>query len=479
MGNFYTISIDGIKRNIISFEALRANEPGENAYGTACLTLHQYLSMLFNNLGYSKCPNDLSFLKEDILTSKKAEIIDYPLTIHRLMLISESTTLYHLLIVIANWIHAGLEKGNIVDPIKSSKVPNKIEEQFNLDNHMRVKRKCNLRNKIEIWDKSNIFMRRQYNLSPHVDPDYFDNSIVDFESWSKVIKVNNPKDIFISCLINPDVFFSVIRDCEKQAYQNALEQSLNSYRGIPDDRDIVSRFIPLFQSQCKRIGAILKAKGPKGFLVEENNTVNKTLDPVIYDSMLDNTTILADDIKREIANTTLDGDHKSYILQYVEPYSCEFIENIKDESLRISTYKKLYYTLSQIKANAPELLNRKEKFTFSKPFYINDEVFALYNKYKKEFFITTPELIIYEMSPEEALKYYKDKYNKNIYLDPDEVGDSFVSKKAPEIDLAELEKEKCNYVMITISDPVEESMKFNPEIYVPESYSLNLDKYIE
>ena len=479
MRNLCTINIGGIKRNIISFEALRANEPGDILSGTSCLTRHQYLSMLFNNLGYDKCPRDIKLLETDILDIDKTEVIDYPITRHRLMLFSGSVTLYHLLIVIANWMHFELEKGNIVDPFKSSRVPNSIEAQFNLENHMKVKRKCVLRNKMDIWDKCNIFMRRQYNLSPNVDPEYFDNSIIDFENWSKVIKVNNPSDIFMSCLINPDVFFSVIRDSEKKAYKMAVEQSLNTYCSIPEDKDVVSRFIPIFQSQCDRIGVILRAKGSSGFIVEENKIENKILDPVIYNDTMENTpTILADDIKREIANTPLDGDHKSYIIQYVEPHSCDFIENIKDDDLRVNTYKRLYYSLSQIKANLPELLNRKEKFSFSKSFYINDEVFALYNKYKRKFFITSPELVMYEMTPEETIKYYKDKYNKTIYLDPDEIGDSMVSKMAPEINLDDLERVKQNYVLLTLT-PIDNRIGFNPEVYVPETFGIDLNNYIE
>lgn len=486
MQNLYSVSYYGEKCNIISFEALRHNEPGDIISDTHCLDRHQYLSMLFGNLGYNRCPKDLSWIEKgiDITEVEKTEVLDYPITRHRLMLCSGSVTLYHLLIVIANWIHCGIEKGHIVDPYKSSVLPNSMETQFSLENNLKVKRRCNIRNKIDLWDKSNIFMRRQYNLSPYVDPDYFDNSIIDFEAWSKVIRVDNPSDIFKCCMINPDVFFSIIRESERLAYKNALETSSNTFRGIPDDKSVVERFIPIFKSKCAQIGRILEAKSPVIFKNRINNNDIKQINPVIYDSMLDQQEVLIDAIKTEINNTVLDGDHKSYIVQYIDPYSLQIIDSMpEDDQLRIATYKRLYYTLSQIKANNPELLNRKEKFTFSKSFYINHEVFALYNKYRRKFFVTTPELVMYEMTPEEIVEYYKAKYNMQVSLDPEEMGDSFMSARAPDINLDELEKpeeDRRQLIAITLTPKIPE-FSFNPEIYDPEDTKIGLDlsKYIE
>jgi hypothetical protein len=152
----------------------------------------------------------------------------------------------------------------------------------------------------------------------------------------------------------------------------------------------------------------------------------------------------------------------------------------EDDTLRISTYKRIYYTLSQIKAHSPELLNRKDRFIFSKQFFLSDDVFALYNRSRREFFITSPELIMLVMDPEEALEYYKEKYNICIRLDPDEIGDSFISPRAPDIDLDELEKEDIQYVAITLT-PVDNRIGFNPEVYDPNEnlFSLDLKNYVD
>jgi len=481
--DIYKVKLDGIECSVTSFETLRANEPGDIVSGTSCLDSHQYLSLLFANLGYNSCPDNLQWITNgiDIKDVSKTEVLDYPITKHRLGLYTGSVTLYHLLIVIANWIHGGIEKGRIVDPIKSSKLPNRMETQFNLENNMMVKRRCFLRNRIDMWDKSNIFMRRQYNLSPEIDSEYFDHSFIDFESISKIVRVYNPTDIFTSCLINPDIFFSIIRESEILAYKNALEKSLNTYSGIPDTNSVLSSFLPIFKSRCDRITSLLKSKGPKVFIIKKNTNKNKTLEPVLYDFMADQQEVLVDDIKREIEATTLDGDHISYIMQYVDPMSLQVLDSMpEDDTLRISTYKRIYYTLSQIKAHSPELLNRKDRFIFSKQFFLSDDVFALYNRSRREFFITSPELIMLVMDPEEALEYYKEKYNICIRLDPDEIGDSFISPRAPDIDLDELDKEDIQYVAITLT-PVDNRIGFNPEVYDPNEslFSLDLKNYVD
>ena len=62
----YNIIIGGVRRNITSFETMLSLEPGDINQDIEPLTQLQYLSMLFMNLGYDKCPPDLSFISHNI-----------------------------------------------------------------------------------------------------------------------------------------------------------------------------------------------------------------------------------------------------------------------------------------------------------------------------------------------------------------------------------------------------------------------------
>ena len=172
-------------------------------------------------------------------------------------------------------------------------------------------------------------------------------------------------------------------------------------------------------------------------------------------------------IFQQIAATPLDGDHKGVVMSYIEPNSLRFIDAMGEDSMvRIATYKRLYYTLDQLKKSNPELLNPKDRFIMSESFYIDPDRFGLYSKSRNKFYIAGLDLVIREMSPQEALEYYGIYLGKNVLLDPNELGDTFESDPVDDIDLAELERQSLGIPSQPTTQPI--SMEPVPPIRQPQ-----------
>lgn len=418
----------------------------------------EYLSLLFYNLGYTHRANNFMELNnlyplENIYLNQE---FTFPTGDYWNLLINQnSDTLYHTLYVIQNWIiNKDIERGHILDVNKSFIRPSDEELKFNLKNNISTSRTGDVKTETDYWNRNNFFIRRLYNISPKIDKEYFSKCIINFTKISKTIKIWCPWIVFVSCLVDQDLFFNAIRTAEKEAYDYVykMQEEKNCITPILiTDKQLAKPFELFLNKQIAHLVNIYEKHEYQGFIINKpqvEQDIVKTQLPVDTSNyttignniILDQNTI--NNINNQIFGTTLDGDHKSYILQYVDSNSLNVLNELGEDSIvRKNTYKKLYYTIMQIKESVPELLNRKNKFLFSSPFYINQEIFALYHKTRNTFFVTFPDLILREMSPKKAIEFYKTYLNIDVKLDSKEMMDSYDSPSVPYIDLKVLDEQ--------------------------------------
>jgi hypothetical protein len=84
-----------------------------------------------------------------------------------------------------------------------------------------------------------------------------------------------------------------------------------------------------------------------------------------------------------------------------------------------------------MKTDYPSYFDTGEKWIVSKPFWINEHAFALYNKKVNRFIVAFPNMTVSECNAKGAIELYKNQYGTDILLDADELGDTTESKAAP------------------------------------------------
>lgn len=478
MTEFSRIYFDGLERYIVSYESLLFKEPGNLELGAKCLSPHQYLSCLFNNLGYDKCPKDFLWMENnlDIVNVPKSEVFDYPITRNCLM-IRNNCTLFDLLLCIRNWIKSGIEKGRLLDPRKSFKMPSQKDIQFNIQNRMKIYRTSVLQSRPVSWDKSDIFWRRLYNLNPCLDKDYFESCLVNFESYARQIRIQDPQAIFVSVLVDPNILLSVIKQSEIEATNNVFIRQNNVYsKVLLNEKDVAIEFEKILIQKLMKLSVIFRYKGPRGFISKQYKIeqivparpimgIDITLIPPYIMNRPD---LIADQIMlgevfKQIANIPLNDETKSFITKYIDSRSLQFIDKFGiDNPYRLATYKRLYYTIEQLKNCHEELINSKDKFIMSESFYIDPDRFGLYSKSLNKFYIAGLDLILREMSPQEAISYYEYYLGKEVMLDPNEVG-ILEAEMVPLVDIDLLFNQ--SFEQMNIDEPV--PISANPNVYQP------------
>jgi hypothetical protein len=445
-----TITIGGVRRQIVSYENLLIKEPGNIELGVRSLSPFQYNSMLFANLGYSKCPKDMLWLEKEIPIEQvpKTEVLDYPITHNKLMIINKTPSLFDLLHVIRNWIKDGYEKGHLMDPQKACQLPSMEEMQYNYANQIKIMKSNNVKSKIDMWDKADIFYRRWFNLNPTIDPEYFEFSLSNnFEQASKLVNVYDPYAVFVSVLIDPDILMSAIRQAEKEAAHIVFNTNTSIPVCLINIREVTKEFNKIMQIKFKQISNIFRSRGAEGFVDKRKEALRnkihvvprelKCIVPYPDDILMQNINIAYN----WMANTPLDGEHISNVRSYVEPGTLKFIDNLgEDSEVRRMTYKRLYYTIeNQFKTQLKEEVSTKDKFILSEGFFINPQCFALYKKSSNKFYICDIYFYVHQATPQEAVAFYADYFGKQVLLNPNEIGEQIEADRCPDIDLTELE----------------------------------------
>ena len=195
--------------------------------------------------------------------------------------------------------------------------------------------------------------------------------------------------------------------------------------------------------------------------------------------------IIIRDMAYKMATTPLEKDHFEVIYSLVEKGSLKEIDSWGENSIeRDLIYKKLYYTLNQIKSSHKNknFLNTKDKLIFSMEFYDTPDRWALYHRSRGVFYITTNNFCILEATPKEALDYYEYKLGQHCLLDSNEIGNENIQASViEEVDIFEMEKKALNTINPVNQQPLPPPPNFNmynPNINGQETYGFNFDNIV-
>jgi len=442
MNELNAILIGGTKRCIVSWERLafdeRACKAGRGVYKDI-LTQLQYNSILFGNLGYKKCPKDISWIEMGIPVENVEKTVDIDTSniTTRALFIREDCTLGKILEISANFIRGGIQRGNIINPESLAQKDTK-DIQFNMEHNLEVGRNFSIMSKMVYWDKNNLFIRRLFNITPIADKEYFKSALIKFNDVIRYVKLENPYIIFTAMLMDPDIVLNIIRSAEIEA-SNIICQRFNTNRESVDELKIEVEFIKIITTKLRRLYNIYNRYGIAGFNTHrETNSITGNVIYNILPQQVTNTNTLINNARRdiiqywsqEVLTQPLSGRQKDRVYANVEKESCLFLEELKASPDYESMYKNLYLVLDLIDESNPELLVRNNRLVLSKSFYINPEIFALYDREAKEYFairiLINPLRVEYaKIKLFDMVKYYKERFNIDTALDQTEVGDIF------------------------------------------------------
>ena len=445
MVNYYKIKINGIKRKIASYDKILKLEQGYIANGADIFTDLQYLSALFINLGYNKCPSSIQqILTKDICDVDKTEVFDFRLSGHVLYL-KDKDTLDNFINCIKIWIYGKSEAGYIIDLDNSFKLPDKDTIEYNLNNQIEIRRSLKNSEKLMHWYSTDYYTRRLHNLTSNINPMYFDKCIRKFKEYAKVIEIENCHILFKITLVNPDVVYSVIRDSEIIAAEK-VNKRYSNYSALRSDYDTVLEFVNQLKIKLQAVVNIYNRNGLKGFLTERQQTNIKNMATKIKtkdngevekiedwaEKMLNN----EEERMKYINEIKLDGEKKKKIYNLIDTKTlppemvwskcCNSSSMIKRYKLCYeNTMRRLYYVLEVLTYNYEDLdfsnsNNDKTKLSLTRPFYINPYLFSLYWKDYDMIFIVDDKCNITETGPKEAIEIYRNKYGVDTRLDPDD-----------------------------------------------------------
>jgi hypothetical protein len=303
------------------------------------------------------------------------------------------------------------------------------------------------------------------------------------------VNIFDPSAVFVSALMDPDILMSAIRSAEKEAAHIVFNENPNIPVAMIDINKVTKEFDRIIQIKIKQISDIYKARGAAGFIDQQKESCRNQ--PHVIPSELkrlvpypDAATLnLIQIVYNHMLNTSLDGDHLSYVRAHVEPGTLKFIDNLGEESdIRKLTYKRLYYTIhEQLEREDPEAVSSKDKFILSEGFYINPQCFALYKKTTNKFYICDMYLNCIKSSPQQTVAYYNDYFGRQVLLNENEVGDQLEAERCPEIDLTAMQMQAMGlYGQMYVQQPVQQ---LQAQMQVPDHstqmYGMNINTLVE
>ena len=443
-------SIGGIVRPLTPYQVMVAferNVPNPKTGLFAPLSAYQYISMLLNNLGYKRTSSDVAWVDagQPIENVHKDAVLDYPLTYHRLMINQEKDSLWNVLEAIRNWGRAPSEQGVLLDQMESFKLPDPATIQYNIQNGIAVRRNATVMITPMSWTISDIFSRRLHNICPQINLEYFNNCIRNFEDYVKQIIIDRPYAMFTAAMINPDIVMSMIKNAEMEAAKS-LNKKVGGYAAFRPDFDTAKKFAAIFAAKNNHLINIFYKRGPKGFVemrklvsqgdLEKKLTLhnNSYVPPQIAPE--DDFSHLSIEEKRQVVADFDINEARNIACQFVDinSFSNSIIDGttVTDErGNAVKKYsdeyapiiKRIARIVKQINIYYPELLNNKTKWIFSKPFYLNPDAFALFSQKDKLFILAYPDMELQILEPQDAIKRYRERYGKEVVLDPEEMGD--------------------------------------------------------
>ena len=442
---------------IADFDFISKVLPADPRINRPPLTINEYSALLFHNLGYVNYPiNPLDWMQSGI-TIENVPKEKLPKTIlpkHDYLIFNQQEcSLQELLISIYLWCRGGvIETGYVVNEEKSYDAPPISEIIYKLKNHIQIKRSIVIDEEKKYWSSTDIISRRHHHLCPHINLEYSYNCIRKFSQYVDQIRVIHPCSIFLSVIIDPNILFTVIRNSEIEAARILNKKCLNC-PGIRPDYHTVLLFQKIFIDKCNHIHSIIEKSGPQGLinLVSINQKKQDIISPIpntkleVQDNKysypgevvrLDELENI-DDKKKYIEMFQLDNSHIKDIFNYLdkETIPANLVEqesydsgNTGYKQSYINMLKRVHFIFSRLKVDCPTYFDSTSKWIFSKPFYISENAFGLYNRKINLVIIAYPNLQVDIATPHNALKLYKNHYDRDILLDGEELGDALENK---------------------------------------------------
>lgn len=467
------VVVGNIPIKIADYNSIAALVPPDISLNRGQLTLFEYGSMFFSNMGYTMCPSDPTAWLNG--TTIENVVRDQPITYipnNDITFNQEHTNLCTLIRAIFYWGRNYIECGYIVDEDKSFALPSVEEIKYNLAHHINIKRPIVLEETKIYWPINNIAHRRLHNICPHINPEYSYNCIRKFSTYAKQIRINHPCTVFVSAMIDPNIFFTMIRNSEIEACK-IVNKLYKGYGALRDDYRTSIVFQDIINKKIEHLHQIYKTKGVSGLinLVRVERPQQQVVNTVVGIPTLNFETNPEEGALENVSkypgyvdmlNSFQTSDEKR---NYIE----EFSRTWADEGMNEKMIKKLFNDLDKeslpesilvqvplpeggynygpaywyfiarvhfifgtMKTDFPTYFDTGEKWIVSKPFWQNEHGFALYNKKINKFVIAFPDMTVSVCNTEGAIKLYKDHYGTDVLLDADELGDSQESKAAPE-----------------------------------------------
>ena len=459
--NAQQINIGGVDRYIATYDDIIRLEPTDMNTGLGGVSKEGYMSMVCYNLGFKARPVTDEWLTKSlpIENENKTESISLPQYLkNRDLIIRDDMSLADVLHALYLWGRGPIETGLLVDTSQSWQYPSEDEIKYCLQNKIFIKRSCVLTEKCH-WANTNILTRRLHNLCPHIDADYFSNCIVNFNEYAAMIPLKDPVSVFVCGIVNPDLLLSMIRSSEMEGAA-VVNEKYHGYISLRPDYETAIEFYKIFTTKLEKLSSIFKEHGARGIVMmsyrqilntfKDNSlaiTISSTKPDTDTDRLAQLDTI--DEKRQYVDNVELNDTNLGFLYRYLDqdslpPELTKVTQRMLDGVNMVTInnpelgkfLKRVYCIFESISTNRNYWLDDSVKWIFSKPMYASPNRFGLYNRKLDLFLLAYPDLTYSLEEPLTAIKIYKDKYDEEIILNPDEIGDARETPRMPNVSLS-------------------------------------------
>ena len=503
---FEKIILGGVETEIRSFEsAMKICNSHRKSLRTG-----DYISALYNNLGFTLRPKNFDFIDKPIPIEevKFEEFICFKPILPGVFL-SNYTSLDNLLNTILFWCKGKVHSGLLLNPGNTYKeAVTERELEWAKENNFDVKRPAIVTEKTEQWLGADIRTSRLYNLNPNINEEYFNKHVRDFDKMSLRVNIKEVFPLFMMAVIEPDSIMSLLRRVEMEAIDNILWDKCDGFMMNIDSSTVVEEYERILYKYTLKISSLLKEKGTKAVAelarsVNHTKNISKDLANNLYSgyvppktaeevnrykeengfidtfSMLETAKEKREYIERMDLNNT-ERNIGAIVSKHVD------VSNLSkmlrkytqiDPNIYIDTMKNLYILISQINLYIPQYITGiTEKLVISKNLFLDKNNFGLFNKNFDNFVFIDSDYNIIMCDIDKIGGFIKDKYGKDVRLVPKEdMGNKKLEREIPDLEfkmdiLNKQEKIDNNHT---------EELNIETEEQEEESYGFNIKELVE
>ena len=376
-----------------------------------------------------------------------------PVTFHPLYIKQDRMNLFDLLNVASYWMRGEMECGYIIDEENGLKYPSIDEMEYSIQHGETIKLTKDISQTKLYWHKGNILLRRLHNICFHIDKEYFYNCIKDYQRYFRLIMIEYPVDVFISLIIDPDIFMTILKNSEIEAAKE-INKKVGGIRALRPENETAIVLYDILGKKVEHLHKIYQKYGPTGFINMVRERTTTFGQPGVVINEFDKNYPHKDDVLASIGtieeklkyinNIPIQkSEYMSFVAKYLDmdylPEQLKETAQYKDTQGNITevraniyydTLKRVYTIFKQLEMYYPHCLESSNKWIISHPFYRNNKSFALYNKKANVFLVAFPDVTIKILDSVGALQAYAVSYGEDILLDGEEMSE-VESKKAP------------------------------------------------